>query len=414
MGKLTATAVKNAKATGKAYKLTDGEGLYLAVNAKGGRSWRYNYRLNGRQLTLTYGTYPALSLSKARDKHREAHKQVSEGIDPSEVKKAEKLSRHLNNANSFEAVATEWFQVKIVGGEKSKSYKDRTWRILTKDLFPPLGRVPVGDITPPQLLAAVQKIIDDRGALDIAHRAKQAAGLVFRYAIVTGRADRNPANDITGALPPRHKKHHAAIIDPLEAGRLLVVIDGFKGSPVVSTALRLSPLLFQRPAEIRSMEWVEINWEESRWEIPAEKMKMRQPHVVPLSKQAIALLEEIQPLTGRGRYVLPNARGASRCMSENGVRTALRTLGYDNKVMTPHGFRAMARTLLDEVLGERVEHIEHQLAHAVKDANGTAYNRTKFLPQRAAMMQKWADYLDSLKAQTIAGNVITGDFKQAK
>ena len=208
----------------------------------------------------------------------------------------------------------------------------------------------------------------------------------------------DPSRDLTGALKPRRKKkHHAAITDPAELSRLLVAMDAFTGTPVVKTALLLSPLLFQRPGEIRGMEWAEINWEASRWEIPAEKMKMKQPHIVPLSNQAQDLLKELHRLTGRGRYVFPSARGASRCLSENGVRVALRTLGYDNDTMTPHGFRATARTLLDEVLGYRIDWIEHQLAHAVRDPNGRAYNRTAHLEGRAEMMQAWADYLDRLK-----------------
>ena len=244
----------------------------------------------------------------------------------------------------------------------------------------------------------------------MAHRARQTAGQVFRYAVATGRAERDPSADLRGALQSKTKKHYAAITEPGEVGRLLLAIDAFQGTPVVKTALQLSPILFQRPGEIRAMEWQEINWDEARWELPADKMKMGQPHIVPLPSQAVALLKELRRLTGRGKYVFPSARGASRHLSDNGVRTALRTLGYDNETMTPHGFRAMARTLLDEVLNFRVDWIEHQLAHAVKDPNGRAYNRTSHLDGRTKMMQDWADYLDDLKAGALAGNVIAGRF----
>ena len=246
----------------------------------------------------------------------------------------------------------------------------------------------------------------------MAHRAKQTAGQVFRYAVATGRAERDPSGDLRGALKTKTKKHYAAITDPAEVARLLLAIDAFQGTSTVKAALQLSPLLFQRPGEIRGMEWAEINWEEERWEIPADKMKIRQPHIVPLCTQSIDLLKGLHRLTGRGRYVFPSARGASRCLSENGVRSALRTMGYDNDTMTPHGFRAMARTIMDEVLNYRVDWIEQQLAHAVRDANGRAYNRTAHLPQRKDMMQGWADYLDNLKAQATAGNVVTAKFGQ--
>ena len=321
----------------------------------------------------------------------------------------EKLTRHLAAAESFEAVGREWFN-RIMPG-KSKSYRDRTGRILEKDLYPMLGNRPIASIAAPELLAALRRI-ESRGANDIAHRAKQTAGQVFRYAVATGRAERDPSGDLKGALKPRRKKHYVAITEPTEVGRLLVAMEGFQGTAVVKTALLLSPLLFQRPGEIRAMEWSEINWDTGRWEIPSERMKMGQPHIVPLSTQATALLKELQPLTGRGRYVFPSARGASRCLSYNGVRVALRTIGYDNDTMTPHGFRAMARTILDEVLGYRVVWIEHQLAHAVRDSNGRAYNRTSHLEGRVKMMQGWADYLDNLKVQVKSGNALTARFGQ--
>jgi integrase len=397
MGKLTATEVKQAKPAEKATKLTDGGGMYLLVHPKGAKYWRHDYRFSGKRKTLALGVYPEVSLKEAREKHQDARKQLSKAIDPGNERKVEKLTRHLAAAESFEAVAREWFNQ--IMPEKSKSYRERTGRILEKDLYPYLGNCPIASITAPELLATLRRI-EDRGANDIAHRAKQTAGQIFRYAVATGRAERDPSGDLKGALKPRRKKkHHAAVTDPAEVGRLLVAMEAFRGTLVVKMALLLSPLLFQRPGEIRGMEWVEINWEAKRWEIPAEKMKMKQPHIVPLSNQALNLLRELERLTGRGRYVFPSARGASRCLSENGVRVALRTLGYDNDTMTPHGFRAMARTLLDEVLGYRVDWIEHQLAHAVRDPNGRAYNRTAHLEGRTEMMQAWADYLDRLQSE---------------
>jgi integrase len=409
MGKLSATAVQQAKGQAKPVKLTDGGGLYLLVKSDGSRYWRYNYRFAGKRKTLALGVYPDVSLADARKAHQQARETLAKDIDPSEAKRIERITRHLASADSFEAVATEWYETRL--SEKSDSYRVRTQRLLKKDLYPPLGNRPISQITSAELLLALRKV-EERGAIDMAHRAKQTAGQVFRYAVATGRAERDPSGDLRGALKTKTKKHYAAITDPAEVARLLLAIDAFQGTSTVKAALQLSPLLFQRPGEIRGMEWAEINWEEERWEIPADKMKIRQPHIVPLCTQSIDLLKGLHRLTGRGRYVFPSARGASRCLSENGVRSALRTMGYDNDTMTPHGFRAMARTIMDEVLNYRVDWIEQQLAHAVRDANGRAYNRTAHLPQRKDMMQGWADYLDNLKAQATAGNVVTAKFGQ--
>jgi integrase len=394
MGTLTATGVKQAKPKDKVYKMPDGGGMYLLVNKTGGKYWRYDYRFASKRKTLALGTYPDVSLLEARVLHMAARKDLSRDIDPSEAKKVDKLTKHVAANDSFEGIGREWFHHKMV--DKSKSYHDRTLRILEKDLYPHIGSRPITQITAPEILAVLRKI-ENRGAGDIAHRAKQAASLIFRYAIVTGRADRDPSQDLIGALQTRNKKHHAAITEPKKVAQLLRAIDVYKGSFVVKTALQLSPLLFQRPGEIRQMEWTEIHWEQSRWEIPAEKMKMRHEHIVPLSIQSIELLKAIHSLTGRGKYVFPSARGGNRPLSDNGVRTALRALGYSNEQMSPHGFRAMARTILDEVLSCRIDWIEHQLAHAVRDATGRAYNRTTHIEGRADMMQRWADYLDGLK-----------------
>lgn len=404
---LTATQVKTAQAKEKDYKLSDEKGLYLLVRSSGRKYWKVKYRFAGKEKKLSLGVYPEISLKDAREGRDEARNLLKRNIDPSAQKQIEKFAVIESLANSFEVVGREWFQVKL--SNASDSHKSRSLRMLEKELFPSLGNRPVAEVTAPELLSLLRKI-ENRGVVDTAHRAKQTAGQVFQYAIVTGRAERNPANDLTGALRPKNKTHYAAITTPFETGRLMLAMDAFMGTAVVRAALKLSALLFLRPGEIRHMEWSEIDWSLKRVEIPARKMKMRQPHIVPLSTQAIDILRQLERLTGRGQYVFPSQRGNSRAMSENTVRTALRTMGYDNTMMTPHGFRAMARTLLDECLDFRVEWIEQQLAHEVRDINGRAYNRTKHLDQRFSMMQRWADYLDELKEQAAGSNVIAANF----
>lgn len=394
---LTATAVKNAKAKEKDYKLSDEKGMFLLVKRNGSKYWRLKYRLAGKEKLLALGVFPDIQLARARQLRDDARTLLANGGDPNEAKKAQKIAKGEAAANSFKVIALEWFEKKMDG--KSKGHCDRTRRALEKDLFPVFGSKPIQEITPPTLLAALRKI-EDRGAIETAHRAKRTAGQIFRYAIATGRAERDSSADLKGALANPKKTHLAAITNPDEVAKLLIAIDEFQGTPTVKAALKLSPLLFARPGELRHMKWSEINWKEKRWELPAEKMKMKQPHIVPLCSQAIQILKDLEALTGRGNYVFPSARGRSRPLSENGVRTALRTMGYDNNTMTPHGFRAMARTILDEVLGYRIDYIEHQLAHAVKDANGRAYNRTTHIKERIKMMQGWADYLDNLKASS--------------
>jgi len=406
---LTELQIKQAKPRDKDYKLGDGNGLFLLVAKTGARYWRMKYRHphTRKERLLALGVYPETGLKKARAKRDEARQLLLEGVDPSDHRKARQAENHVAATNTFEAVAREWYGTRM--GGKSDSYRKRTLRLLERDLLPYLGSRPVAEITPPELLTALKRI-EGRGAIETAKRAKQTAGQVFRFAIAGGRATNDPSAVVGDQLKPGRKRHFAAITTPSEAGKLLAAIDEYQGTPTVTAALKLAPLLFCRPGELRALEWSEINWEEQRIELPAAKMKMREPHIIPLASQAVAILRELGPLTGRFRYAFPSPRGASRCMSENAVRVALRNMGYDNDTMTGHGFRAMARTLLDEVLGERVEWIEHQLAHSVRDANGTAYNRTKHLPQRTAMMQRWADYLDNLREQTKAGNVITVKF----
>lgn len=404
---LSATQVEKAKPQEKDYKLPDGNGLYLLVKTSGARYWRLKYRFTGKERLLAIGVYPDVSLKDARLAKDEARRQLAQGIDPSAEKQARKLAGNQSAANSFEVIAREWLAIKMA--DKSESHRDRTRNALEKDLFPYIGRKPIAELTPLDLLGTLRRI-EKRGAVETAHRAKQTAGQVLRYAIATGRAERDISADLKGALKNPVTKHFPAITEPAEVGRLMLALDNYTGTNIVKAALQLSPLLFCRPGELRHLEWSEIDFENARIEIPAEKMKMREAHIIPLSKQAQKILEDIQPLTGQLKYVFTSPRGRSRPLSENGVRTALRALGYDNDTLTPHGFRAMARTLLDEVLGFRIEWIEQQLAHAVKDANGRAYNRTKHLPQRTDMMQSWADYLDTLRLSATSNNVIPAKF----
>jgi integrase len=394
MSRLTATAVKKAKPRDKQYKLTDSRGMYLLVLPSGGKYWRYDYTYNNKRKTLALGVYPDVSLADARKDHQAAREAVASHLDPNDLKKRKKLGRDIEQSNSFEAIGREWFDKKM--HDKSDSYKTRSLRILENDLYPSFGNRPINKVTVPEILQSLRKI-EDRDAIDIARRAKQLSGLIFRYAIASGRAQTDPSRDIGDALKTHTKKHYAAITEPLAFGKLLIAIDGYTGTPIVKGALKLSALLFQRPGEIRNMEWKEINWNDEQWEIPAEKMKMKFSHIVPLSTQSLEILKDLKSLNYKSKYVFPSARGNSHPLSENGVRTALRYLGYDNQTMTPHGFRATARTILDEKLNQRPDFIEHQLAHAVKDPNGRAYNRTKYLPQRKKLMQVWADYLDELR-----------------
>lgn len=411
MGKLTATAVKNAKPRTKPYTKSDGRGLFVRIMPNGSKYWRYGYRIYGKQLELALGVYPEVSLAEAREEHRKAHKLVSKGIDPGEQRKLEKLTRAHARANTFEAVGREWFDRHME--PMSESHRVRTLRILEKDLYPSLGSRPIAEIEPPELLAVLRQI--EQRTVDIAIRAKQAAGQIFRYAIATGRAQRNPASDLSGpgVLEKRVKVHYPALTKPHEVGDLLVAIyDDRRSTPETLTALKLAVLLFQRPGLIAAMEWDHIDLDREVWDIPAEAMQKtakagesQRPHIVPLSKQALSLLRDLHRLTGRRRYAFPSKRRGDKHVTTVAIGNALKRLGYKGK-HTTHGFRATARTLLDEELHERPDIIEHQSAHAKKDPNGRAYNRTTYLPQRVEMMQKWADYLDELREAAISGNVV--------
>lgn len=394
---LSDTAIRKVKPAEKSQRLYDSGGLYLEVSPAGGKWWRLKYRYGGKEKRLSLGTYPDTGLADARSKRDAARRLLAGGTDPGEHRKAEKAAGEDRAANSLEVVAREWHAKQAT--KWVKDHADRTMLRLENDIFPWLGKRSIAEVTAKELLAAVNRIAD-RGAVESAHRALQTCGQVFRYAIATGRADRNPAADLRGALPPVKQTHLAAITDPNKVGGLLRAMDAYSGSFVTKCALRLAPLVFVRPGELRNAEWTEIDLDKAEWNIPAAKMKMREPHLVPLSAQAVAILSELHALTGRGQYVFPSARSPKRPMSNNAVLSALRRMGFDKDEMSGHGFRAMARTILDETLHFRPDYIEHQLAHAVKDPNGRAYNRTAHLPERRSMMQAWADYLDTRRSDS--------------
>lgn len=391
---LSDTQCKAARAKDKAYKLTDEKGLVLFVTPAGGKLWRFNYRFDGKRKTLALGAYPEIGLKEARDKRDNARKLLATGVDPSESKKAAKAARVAEETNSFEAVAREWYA--RFSPSWAQSHGDKVIRRLERDVFPWIGKRPVDSISTIDILDVLRRI-ESRGAVETAHRAQQNFNQVFRYAVATGRTKLNPALNLKGALKVAKQTHHAAIIDPEKVAQLLRAIDSYEGSFVTKCALRLAPLVFVRPGELRGAEWAEINLETAEWNIAPTRMKMREAHLVPLSNQAIEILKDLHALTGEGRYVFPSARTGDRPMSDNAILAALRRMGYTKDEMTGHGFRAMARTILDEVLGIRPDYIEHQLAHAVRDPNGRAYNRTAHRAQRHEMMRRWADYLDELK-----------------
>ena len=391
---LTDTTIRKIKPGEKPLKLSDEKGMFLLVTTAGGKLWRMKYRISGKEKLLALGAYPEVTLADARQRRDDARKLLSNGVDPGDHRKAQKAAKTERAGNSFEVVAREWY----VGHEPhwAKSHADKIIQRLEKDVFPWLGGRPIAEITAPELLATLRRI-ESRGALDTAHRALQNCGQVFRYAVATGRAERDPSGDLRGALPPAKKGHFAAITDPLAVGALLRAMDDVSAGFVVKCALRLAPLHFVRPGELRIAEWSQIDLDKAEWRYTVTKTKTE--HLVPLATQAVAILRELHPLTGHSRYVFPGARSNGEPMSGGAVNVALRRAGYNTRdEQTGHGFRAMARTILHQELGIPPEVIEHQLAHRVPDALGAAYNRTRFLVQRREMMQSWADYLDKLKA----------------
>ena len=387
--------MKNVKPKGSTAgeKHTDGLGLYLHVK-DAGKYWRMSYRTDGKQKTLALGVYPAVSLAKARARRDKARELLADGIDPGAAKQEEKQTKAAAAANTFEAVAREWLKKMAADRMASTTTKVTAW--LERDVIPFIGTMPISTIGPRDVLGALRHM-EGRGALDSVQRVKQVCGQVFRYAVATGSAERDVTQDLKGALAKPTAGHFAAITEPKQTGDLMRSIFDYQGHPCTVAALKLSPLVFVRPGELRTAEWAEIDLDAAEWRIPGSKMKMKVDHLVPLSTQAVEILRTVQPITGHGRYVFPSLRTGERPMSENTINAALRGMGYANDVHSAHGFRAMARTIMDEVLDQRVDLIEHQLAHAVKDANGRAYNRTSHLPARRVMMQTWADYLDRLR-----------------
>lgn len=384
--------VRNEKPAERPKKLFDGGGLYMLVQPSGARWWRLKYRHAGKEKLLSLGVYPDVTLKQARANRDEARKLIADGIDPSAQRQADEAAKLLASANSFKAVAEEWMshqRVAAITAAKSR------W-ILETFLFPEIGRKPVNEITPRELLGALRKI-EATGKLETASRAKIKAGQVFRFAIVEGKAESDPTASLRGALKSPKVKHHAAITDPKKMGELLRAIDAFSGQYVTECALKLAPLVFVRPGELRKAEWSEFDLDGSTWRIPAARMKMKAAHLVPLSKQAVAILRDLYALTGRGRYVFPSVRAHDRPMSENTVTASLRRLGYSGDEMTGHGFRSMAATRLNE-MGWRADAIERQLAHAESNKVRDAYtSAAQYLDERKKMMQAWADYLDALR-----------------
>jgi integrase len=390
---LTDVSIRNAKAGDKAVKLFDERGLYLEISPSGGKWWRLKYRFEGKEKRLSLGVYPDVGLKEARERRDAARKLVADGVDPSENRKAQKSAKADRAANSFEVVTREWFAK--YASSWVDYHGDRILRRLERDIFPWIGGRPIADITAQELLSVIRRI-EGRGAVETAHRALSNCGQVFRYAVATGRADRDPSGDLRGALAPAKGGHMAATTEPQRLAEILRAMDGYEGTLIVKCALRLAPLVFVRPGELRKAEWADFDLETAEWRYIVTKTKTQ--HIVPLCSQALEILRELQPLTGKGRFVFPSARTSVRPMSDNAVLAAMRRMGIPKEEMSGHGFRAVARTILDEVLGIRPDFIEHQLAHAVRDPNGRAYNRTAHLPERRKMMQQWADYLDMLKA----------------
>lgn len=391
---LTDTALRAAKPTDKPYKLYDERGLYLIVNPNGGKWWRLKYYLEGKEKTISLGTYPDVTLAQARGKRDDAKELVAGNTDPSRHRKETKAKSKLDAQNTFKAVATDWHA--LHNKNKSQRHQQRVQRWLEFYLYPTLGDKAVSSITAPMVLDTTS-ILQNQGKLETAHRVIQTAGQVFRYAIQKGFASYNPTPDLKGALPPPVVKNMAAMIEPKDVGQLLRSIDAYRGTLTVQCALKLAPLLFQRIGELRHMKWADLDFDNNEWRYLVTKTKTQ--HIVPLSRQALEIIKTMQQFSGRGVFVFPGGRTHERPMSENAINAALRNMGYDTQAeITGHGFRAIAQTLGEQELGLDPKHIERQLAHSVANPLGTAYERAQFLKDRKVMMQKWADYLDELKA----------------
>jgi integrase len=392
---LTDLFIRKVKPSGKPSgdKYSDGRSLYLLVK-ESNKYWRMNYRYEGKFKTLAFGTYPEVSLAEARELCADARKLLRAGADPKPKKKDRHAQEQEADQSTFEALALQWLAK--MDASRSASTQEKVLAWLQHDLFPYIGSMPAAAIKPRDILGVIQRV-EARGAIDSAHRMKQMCGQILRYGVAIGWVERDVTPDLKGALIAVRRKNFAAITEPKDLAVLLRSIYGYEGHIVAVTALKLTPLLFVRPGELRAAEWSEFDLDAAEWRIPAAKMKMKMEHMVPLPTQAVELLRELHRATGHGKFVFPSLRTEHACMSENTVNAALRAMGFSKEVMTAHGFRATARTILDEVLNERVDLIEHQLAHRVIDPNGRAYNRTAHLPARRAMMQRWADYLDKLR-----------------
>lgn len=394
---LTDIQLRNAKPAVKDYSITDGQGLSIQITTSGGKWWRFRYRFIGRPKLMSFGTYPEVSLLEARARRDDARKLLAQipPVNPIEVKKSQKQTLYTKHGNTLELLAREWIESHFVN--KSESHKERTLRRLVIYIFPWLGSKPIADITAPEILQAVKRP-QNQGKLETAHRTLQAVGQVFRYAVQNGKADRDITLDLRGALPSPKVQHMPSFTEPRDVSALLRAIDGFQGTFSVECALRLAPLLFVRPGELRRAKWADMDFDAGIWSYRVTKTDV--DHIVALPLQAINILKELHPLTGHGEFVFPGGHDPRKPMSEAAINAALRRMGYDTKTqITGHGFRAMARTLLHERLNIDPNIIEHQLAHKVAGALGAAYNRTKFLEQRKTMMQTWADYLDELKRE---------------
>lgn len=402
---LTDSKVRAAKAADKAFKLTHERGLYLVVQPQGSKLWRFDFRFEGKRKTLALGRYPDVSLSKAKDDLDTARKLLASGTDPSAARREKKAADRARAQYTFEAIAREWFANFSPGW--AKTHAEKIIRRFERDVFPWIGFRPIAEIQPMELLTALRRV-EARGKLETAHRAHQNCGQVFRYAVSIGRAPRDPSRDLRGALARWKPKHYASITEPKAVAELLRAIDEFRGTFPTACALKLAPLFFVRPGELRAAEWIELNFEAAEWRIPAQKMKARVMHIVPLCTQAAEILKELHPLTGTGRYLFPSTRTPKKPMSENTINAALRRLGYAKDQMTAHGFRSMASTLLNEQ-GWNRDAIERQLAHGERDPVRAAYNYAELLPERRKMMQRWADYLDGLKQK----KVLKGTFRRA-
>jgi len=403
---ITDITLRSAKLSEKPFKIYDERGLYVLVNGSG-KYFRLDYRFKDKRKTLSIGVYPDISLAIARERRDDARTLLAQGVDPSELKKLTKQKNITRTENTFEYIALEWISKQAAGW--TESHKIKVLSRLKNDVFPLVGESPIAEITAPVLLELLHAI-ESRGTIDTAHRVKQTCSQIFRYAMATGKAERDSAADLRGALGVIKKSHFPTITEPKKIGELLRAIHGLSGSYVVRYAVQFAPLVFVRPGELRRAEWNEFNFHLCEWRIPKEKMKMRVEHIVPLAKQVVKILQDLQKYTGHGKYLFPSVRTDSRPMSENTVNAALRRLGYTTDEFTGHGFRAMASTRLHE-MGYKTEWIERQLSHGERNAVKAAYNHAEYLPERRKMMQEWADYLDDLRTGNSSCKIIP--FKSA-